>query len=69
MAKIKAISLMSGGLDSALATKLIIDQGIEVTGLFLDSPFGCKEDVEGVAEHLGIPLKIIQKGMDYVDLV
>ncbi|MGB3241268.1 MAG: hypothetical protein WBB66_00225, partial [Candidatus Omnitrophota bacterium] len=26
----KAISLLSGGLDSILATKLIIEQGIEV---------------------------------------
>lgn len=60
---------MSGGLDSTLATKLIIDQGIDVIGLYLDSPFGCKEDVNAIALHLGIPLKIIQKGMEYVELV
>jgi len=69
MAKRKAISLMSGGLDSTLASKLILDQGIDVVGLFLESPFGCKENVQGVAAHLGIPLKIIHKGMDYVALV
>jgi len=31
--KKKAISLISGGLDSLLATKLIMDQGIEVIGI------------------------------------
>ncbi len=69
MAKKKAISLLSGGLDSTLATKLILDQGIEVIGLFLESPFGCKDDVSLIAEHLGIRLITVQKGMDYVDLV
>lgn len=65
----KAISLMSGGLDSTLATKLVLDQGIEVIGLFLDSPFGCKEDVRKVADALGIPLKIVDKGKAFVELV
>jgi len=60
---------MSGGLDSTLATKMILDQGIDVIGLFLESPFGCKDDVELIAKHLGIRLITVQKGMDYVDLV
>ncbi|MFQ5780007.1 MAG: hypothetical protein ACE5HN_04375 [Nitrospiria bacterium] len=67
--KRKAVALMSGGLDSTLAAKLILDQGIDVIGLFLESPFGCKEDVQKVAEYLGIPLKIVDKGMAYVELV
>lgn len=69
MVKRKAIALLSGGLDSTLAAKIILDQGIEVIGLFLDSPFGCKENVKGVAKHLGIPLKIVDKGMAYVELI
>ena len=28
--EIKAIALISGGLDSAIATKLLLDQGIKV---------------------------------------
>ena len=60
---------MSGGLDSTLATKIILDQGIEVIGLFLESPFGCKENVEEVAKHLGIKLRIVDKGMAFVELI
>ncbi len=30
---IKAVSLISGGLDSLLSTKLLIDQGIHVEGI------------------------------------
>ncbi len=60
---------MSGGLDSTLATKLVLDQGIEVIGLFLESPFGCQEDVRKVADALGIPLKIVDKGKAYIDLI
>lgn len=46
MKKIKAVSLISGGLDSLLATKVIIDQGIYVeainffSGFFGDLPDG-----------------------------
>jgi len=36
---IRAIALLSGGLDSMLATKLILDQGIEVIGISFESPF------------------------------
>lgn len=69
MKKRKAISLMSGGLDSTLATKLMVDQGIEVVGLYLDGPFGCNENVVKVAAHLNVPLKVVRKGMDYIDLI
>jgi tRNA-specific 2-thiouridylase len=65
----RAISLMSGGLDSTLAAKLVLDQGIEVIGLHLSSPWGCNTDARRVAAHLGIPLRIVEKGADYVELV
>ncbi len=69
MQKRKAVSLMSGGLDSTLATRIILDQGIDVLGLYLSSPFGCHEDIVKVAESLGVPLKIVEKGSDYLDLI
>jgi tRNA U34 2-thiouridine synthase MnmA/TrmU len=39
MKKGRAFSLLSGGLDSLLATRLIMDQGIEVVGLHFITPF------------------------------
>ncbi|HOP85658.1 MAG TPA: 7-cyano-7-deazaguanine synthase [Syntrophorhabdaceae bacterium] len=73
--KTKAISLISGGLDSVVSTKLIMDQGIEVIGLHFTSVFQNKmKSQRGLmakksAEELGIKLIIIEKGMDYIDLI
>ena len=59
--KIKALALFSGGLDSALAVKVVKDQGIEVTALnFVSHFFGGKnEKAEKMAEQLGIKLEYI----------
>lgn len=65
----KAIALLSGGLDSTLAAKIVKDQGVEVVGLHLLSPFGCKEDVEKTARNIGISLIVKEKGESYLDLV
>ena len=67
--KPKAIALMSGGLDSTLAAKVVRDQGVEVIGLHLLSPFGCREDVEKSANAAGVPLHFKEKGEAYLDLV
>ncbi|WP_297915275.1 argininosuccinate synthase domain-containing protein, partial [uncultured Campylobacter sp.] len=40
----KALALFSGGLDSMLAVKLIVSQGIEVLALNMDIGFGGKDD-------------------------
>ncbi|MBL7183224.1 MAG: 7-cyano-7-deazaguanine synthase [Anaerolineae bacterium] len=59
-----AIALLSGGLDSTLAVKLILDQGIEVEALNFVTPF-CTCNRKGrcearhVAEEFGIPWKTI----------
>ena len=42
----KAIALISGGLDSLLAAKVVQDQGIEVDGVCFIMSFASK-DVEG----------------------
>ena len=42
MSTIRAVGLLSGGLDSALAARLLLDQGIEVVGLHLESPTACR---------------------------
>lgn len=71
----KAISLLSGGLDSILAARLILDQGIDVVGLHFVSSF-CdtkrKERDNVVAKsaaELGIPVLIRDKGAGYVQVL
>jgi tRNA-specific 2-thiouridylase len=71
--KVKALALLSGGLDSTLAVKTILDQGIDVEAVNFVSPFclcrsgGCGA-VE-VAKNLKVPLKTISVGEEYLGVV
>ena len=73
----KALALLSGGLDSTLAVKVMLDQGIAVEALNFTSPFctctgknaGCKSEAVRVAEEFGIPIKVMHKGLDYLEVV
>lgn len=81
----KAISLISGGLDSMLATKMMIEQGIHVEGINFFTGFCVeghthairKHDKEKqkrnnalwVAEQLGIKLHIIDVIEEYKDVL
>jgi tRNA-uridine 2-sulfurtransferase len=73
----KAIALLSGGLDSTLAVKVLLEQGIEVHALNFTSPFctctskksGCKSEAVRVAEEFNIPIKVVHKGTDYLEIV
>ena len=75
--KRKALALLSGGLDSTLAVKVMLEQGIEVEALNFTSPFctctgknaGCKSEAIRVAEEFGIPIKVMTKGVDYLEVV
>lgn len=75
--KRKALALLSGGLDSTLAVKVMLEQGIEVEALNFTSPFctctgknaGCKSEAIRVAEEFGIPIKVMHKGVEYLELV
>lgn len=72
---VKAIGLLSGGLDSTLAVKLLIDQGIEVTAFNMITPFctctrkGCKHEAGKVAKQFGISIKIIAVGENYIEMI
>ncbi len=59
----KAIALFSGGLDSTLAMKMIIDQGIEVIAYNISTGFGAtkdrKEHMQSMCSQVGAKLKII----------
>jgi tRNA U34 2-thiouridine synthase MnmA/TrmU len=81
----KAVALISGGLDSMLAARLILDQGIHVEGLNFYTGF-CVEghthairrrhqdrprrnNALWVAEQLGIKLHIVDVIEEYKDIV
>ena len=72
--KRKAIALLSGGLDSTLAVKMMLDLGIEVEALNFTSPFctctgknsGCKSEAVRVAQEFDILVAttVIEVGID-----
>jgi len=66
---VRALGLLSGGLDSALAAALLLEQGLEVVGLHLESPVSCRSDAREVARDLGIPLEVRSKGEEYLRLL
>ncbi len=73
MTRVKAIGLLSGGLDSILATEMILKQGIDVTAFNVRSPFClCKKDgcaAVDAAKQLKVPLKMVAAGNDYLRML
>ncbi len=67
----RCVAMISGGLDSGLAAKLMLEQGIEVHGLFLAMSWGCceKEKAQASAAQLGIPLMVLSVGDAYLDVI
>ena len=66
----KAIALFSGGLDSTLAMKLIIDQGIEVLAININTGFGSTKDrlshMQNMCDQVGAELKIVDIQSEYL---
>lgn len=67
--KVKALVLLSGGLDSMLAVKVLQNQGIEVTGITFESNFYNAEKSRKAVEQLDIPLKVVDIRKEMLDLV
>ncbi len=67
----KAYLLFSGGLDSIIAAKLLKKMGFEVVGVHITSPFFEKElqKVKELADRLGIELKVVEAGEDYLEVL
>jgi tRNA U34 2-thiouridine synthase MnmA/TrmU len=72
----KAVMLLSGGLDSSVALKMVLDQGIEVTAVNFRSPFcccnrknGCGNEALRLSKELGIPLKMISVDREYIEMI
>ena len=71
----RALSLFSGGLDSILATRIILEQGIEVTALNYSTVFHCSSkghsdsEAERGARMLGVELRVVHQSEDLLALV
>lgn len=68
----KAIVLLSGGLDSILATRLMMELGIEVVCVHYYIEFAACGGGEGpatkAAKALGVPLKIFDITVEYLEM-
>lgn len=76
MTKIKALSLFSGGLDSILATRVVMSQGIEVVAVKFVSPFfnyDILSDVDGyvrsVHDKYGIKVLVEDVSRPYLEML
>ncbi len=77
ISRIKAVGLLSGGLDSTLAAKLMLEQTIDVYAINFTSPFctctpktaGCAAVVTAVKELGNISLKRVALRDEYLEIV
>jgi len=75
----KAIILLSGGLDSTLAAELMSREGLELLAVNFKTPFclcdrhssnlGCGSNARRVAEAIGIDLKVINAAKDFLEVL
>lgn len=66
---IKGLVLLSGGLDSILAVKVLQQQNIEITGLTFVSYFFNAESAKKAAKNLKISLKIVNFSREHLKMV
>jgi len=67
---VRAVALLSGGLDSMLAIRILQAQGIEVEALNFRTTFTCCQDQAAqAAEELGVRLSVVTENEDYIELV
>lgn len=72
----KALALLSGGLDSTLAVRVVLDQGIELETVNFSTPFcqcnrknGCGHSAKKVADKWGLKLKIFNITNEYLEII
>ena len=65
----RALAMISGGLDSILAAKLIKEQGIEVIGICFKSYFFNEENAKRMTKQIGIQLEVIDFSEEHFDMV
>jgi tRNA U34 2-thiouridine synthase MnmA/TrmU len=67
--RVRALGLISGGLDSMLAVRLLQDQGIEMTGIAFQTPFFGPESARNAAIQMGIPLRVVDIGASHLKML
>lgn len=74
--KMRALALLSGGLDSTLAVRALLNQGIDIVALNFATPFclcnrrnGCRSLAKEVSEKFGLELKTIALFDEYIEIV
>lgn len=71
----KAVALLSGGLDSILATRLMLEQGIEIHAINFMTTFctctrkGCQHAATEAAKTLGVPLKVVNITEEFLGII
>ncbi|UCE84351.1 MAG: tRNA 4-thiouridine(8) synthase ThiI [Deltaproteobacteria bacterium] len=67
--KVRGLGLMSGGLDSMLAVRVLQDQQIEMTGITFETPFFGPEGAQQAASQLEIPLRVVDIGESHLEML
>lgn len=65
----RALAMISGGLDSILAAKLMKDQGIDVIGVCFKSHFFDEESAVKMTKQIDIPLKVVDFSEKHLEVV
>lgn len=68
---VKAVGMISGGLDSSLAAKIMKDLGVDVYGVYFSMPWGCCDKTKAleVAQKIGIKFIVLQLDERYLEIV
>lgn len=74
--RIRAVALLSGGLDSRLAVRLVQEQGVEVTALNYVTPFctctsksSCRLEAKKAADEYGVKIKVFYVFEDFIEII
>ena len=64
-----ALAMISGGLDSILAAKLVKNQGIEVIGICFKSHFFGEKNALEIVKQIDIPLEVVDFSDEHFEMV
>ncbi len=69
MGHIKALAIFSGGLDSILAVEIIRKEGIEVDGVYFETPFFPSYRAKESAFQIGLNLRIVDITKEMLSII